>query len=262
MTKDGLITDRQGKILTAVIKEYTETANPVASGFLIEKFNLPFSSATVRNEMSLLEKKGFLEKPHVSAGRIPSDKGYRYFIDNLMEERKISADYVKKLEIELLKQKAKNARMERTTAKLLSSMSKCLVISGIVSKQEYFDFGMHNLLKSSEFSQLDDFSKMAAALDLIDENIDKILAKIEGNETKVFIGKENPIKEIQNFSMMVSPYRMENGERGLVALIGPKRMKYSKNKNLIDYVKKIIARGGKNKSLAVLLAANSLILVI
>ncbi|HHX58715.1 MAG TPA: HrcA family transcriptional regulator, partial [Candidatus Moranbacteria bacterium] len=84
MQESNLITERQERILSAVIKEYTETALPVSSGLLIKKYRLPYSSATVRNEMVFLEQKGFLRKPHVSAGRVPSDKGYRYFIDHLM----------------------------------------------------------------------------------------------------------------------------------------------------------------------------------
>lgn len=259
MQKSSLITERQGKILTVIIKEYTETALPVSSGLLIKKYRLPYSSATVRNEMVFLEKRGFLHKPHVSAGRVPSDKGYRYFIDYLMNDRDISKSYIKQLEVELLKEKAKSARLERTTAKLLSSMSKCLVISGVVNKNEYFDFGMHNLLTDPEFSDLDEFSKMTEALDLIDENVDKILAQLEGEETKIFIGKENPIKEIQDFSMIVTPYQLEGGEKGLVALIGPKRMKYGKNKKLMDYVKELI---GKKRKGGVGLAIFTLFLIV
>ncbi|HHX58769.1 MAG TPA: hypothetical protein GX706_03315 [Candidatus Moranbacteria bacterium] len=259
MQESNLITERQERVLAAVIKEYTETALPVSSGLLIKKYRLPYSSATVRNEMVFLEQKGFLRKPHVSAGRVPSDKGYRYFIDHLMEDRDISQNYVRQLEVELLKERAKNARLERTTAKLLSSMSKCLVVSGTVNKNEYFDFGMHNLLADPEFSGLDEFSKMTEALDLIDENVDKILAQLEGEETKIFIGKENPIKEIQDFSMMVTPYKLESGEKGLVALIGPKRMKYGRNKKLMDYVKELINRRKGEASLILIILGNGLL---
>jgi heat-inducible transcriptional repressor len=78
-------------------------------------------------------------------------------------------------------------------------------------------------------------------LDYIDENIDTILAKVKDGETKIFIGHENPIKEISNCSMVVSPYTTKEGERGVLAIIGPKRMKYAKNKSLLDYVRKLIS---------------------
>lgn len=233
---------RQGEILKTVIQEYTRTAAAVSSGLLKEKYRLKYSTATIRNEMLDLEKAGFLIKPHISSGRIPSDKGYRYFIDNLMEERELSPAYQKKLEMEIIKLKTKNARMERTTAKLLSSMSQCLAISGLVDKKEFYDFGIHNLLENPEFSNADDLSKLTLALDLIDENVDKILEKMKGNETRVFVGKENPLKEIQNCSMVVSPYQLKSGEKGLVAVIGPKRMKYEHNKGLVNFIKKIMGK--------------------
>ncbi|MDA3815379.1 MAG: HTH domain-containing protein [Patescibacteria group bacterium] len=238
-----MLDERQGKILKAIVKEYTENANPVSSGYLRKEYNLDYSTATIRSEMAELEEKGFLIKVYVSSGRIPSDKGYRYFIDNLMGERVLSRSYQKKLELELLKQKAKNARLERTTTKLLSSMSECLVLSGIIEKEEYFDFGMHNLLDDPELSDMDDLSRLTSALDLIDENIDKILSQVKEGETKIFVGKENPLKEAQNCSMIVAPYKMKKGGQGLIAIIGPKRMKYGRNKGLIDFVKKMLGGG-------------------
>lgn len=79
---------RKKKILQAIIEEYIETAEPVSSGNLVEELNC--SSATIRNEMAELEKIGFLEKPHTSAGRVPSQKGYRYYVDELVRDDKIS----------------------------------------------------------------------------------------------------------------------------------------------------------------------------
>jgi len=249
-----MLTKRQGEILKTIIQEYTQTATPVSSSLLKEKYQLDYSSATIRNDMLKLEEEGFLVKPHISAGRIPSDKGYRYFIDNLMRERDLSPGYQKKLELEILKLKARNARMERTTAKLLSSMSQCLAISGLIDKREYYDFGIHNLLETPELSNMDDLSKLTMALDLIDENVDKILEKIKGDETEIFVGKENPLKEIQNCSMVVSPYRLKSGERGLVAVIGPKRMKYDRNKGLVNFIKKIL--GTETFALAVIFSGS------
>ena len=88
---------RKKRILQAIVEEYIETAEPVSSGNLVKE--LEVSSATIRNEMAELEKIGFLEKPHTSAGRIPSQKGYRYYVDNLMKERKLSMMFFHILEI-------------------------------------------------------------------------------------------------------------------------------------------------------------------
>ena len=82
--------DRKKKILSSVVEDYIVSAEPVGSKTIMEKYNLEYSSATIRNDMKLLEEGGYLEQPHVSAGRIPSTKGYRYYVDNLMKEKKLS----------------------------------------------------------------------------------------------------------------------------------------------------------------------------
>lgn len=230
--------ERLKKILAAVIEEYTSSAVPVGSKILQDKYEFKVSSATIRNDMSELEKIGFLHQPHTSAGRIPTDKGYRFFVEEIMMDQKLSVADQKKLQAEVLKLKAQNKRISRTAAKLLSSFSGSLAISG--SEKEFFDFGIRELLDNPEFQNVDEFCQVAEALDYIDENIDTILSKIKDGETKIFIGKENPIKEISNCSMVVSPYRDKKGERGVLAIIGPKRMKYSKNKSLLDYMKKLL----------------------
>jgi heat-inducible transcriptional repressor len=79
-----LLTQRQEAILKAIIEDYVNTAEPVASKFLVKRPDISVSSATLRNEMADLEAEGFLKQPHTSAGRIPSDKGYRLFVDNLL----------------------------------------------------------------------------------------------------------------------------------------------------------------------------------
>jgi len=238
-----MLTDRQNDILKTIVQEYSETAIPVSSGLLIKKYSLLFSSATLRSEMVKLEESGYLNQPHISSGRVPSDKGYRYFIDNLIVREKTDLNYQKRLELELLKLKTKNARLERTTAKLLSSMSHCFAISGIVDKKEFHDFGMHNLIDDPELAGRENLSKLIMALDVIDENLDSMISGMKDGETKIFIGDENPIEAAKNCSMIVSPYQRSDGERGLLAIIGPKRMKYEKNKNLIDLVKKMLGKG-------------------
>ena len=80
------LSERKKQILKAIIGDYIRTAEPVGSKALTEGHALPFSSATIRNEMSELEELGYLEKPHTSAGRIPSPRGYRLYVDELMEQ--------------------------------------------------------------------------------------------------------------------------------------------------------------------------------
>ena len=81
------LTERRARLLSLIIGEYVDSANPVGSDAIVRRFDLPFSSATIRNEMARLEEEGYVTHPHTSAGRIPSDKGYRYYVEALMEER-------------------------------------------------------------------------------------------------------------------------------------------------------------------------------
>jgi len=240
-----MITERQGKILASVIYEYTKSGEPVSSSLIASKHYPEVSSATIRNEMLDLEKRGFLIKPHISAGRIPSDKGLRYFVDNLLQLRELSQKEQKRLEMEMLKLQAQNARLSRSVAKLLSLASQCLALSGLVDRREFYDFGMHTLLKDENFKKLDEVSKISAALDFLDLKIEKLTRAIGNDEVKIFIGEENPIEEMRQCSMIASPYLLETGERGIVAVIGPKRMRYGRNRNLVDFMRKLIKKKEK-----------------
>ena len=89
-----MLNDRKKEILQAIIEEYIQTAEPVSSNAIVQKYNLDCSSATVRNEMAVLEKEGYLDKPHTSAGRVPSAKGYRFYVDELLKEDTLSLEEV------------------------------------------------------------------------------------------------------------------------------------------------------------------------
>lgn len=240
MIYNGNMNIRQEKILSTVIEEYTQTAIPVGSKILVEKYKLGVSPATIRNDMMSLEKEGFLHQPHISAGRIPTDKGYRYFVEEVMRDKQLSKTEQQNLQKEFLKLKAQNTRLTKTTAKLLSHLSGNLAISGVFEKDEFSEFGMRELLEQPEFQELDEMCRLVEVLDYVDEKFDALLKGIKEGETKIFIGKENPIGEIENCSMMVSPYTLKSGEKGILALIGPKRMEYAKNKSLIEYMKKML----------------------
>lgn len=232
--------ERQEKILSAVVEEYTQTAIPVGSEVLVKKYHFNVSPATIRSDMTTLEKEGFLHQPHISAGRIPTDEGYRYFVEKIMPDKELSKDEQHKLQREFLKLKAQNTRLTRTTAKLLSNMSGAFAISGNIEKDEFADFGMRELMQQPEFKEMDEMCQLVEVLDYVDEKFEELVKGLKVGETKIFIGKENPIAGISNCSMLVSPYRLKTGEKGILALIGPKRMKYAKNKSVIEYVRKML----------------------
>jgi len=96
-----LLNDRKKKVLQAIIEEYIATAEPVSSATILENYNLDRSSATIRNDMAELEELGYIEKPHTSSGRIPSAKGYRFYVDELLNDEKISLDEIQYIKSKL-----------------------------------------------------------------------------------------------------------------------------------------------------------------
>lgn len=231
---------RSQDILSAIVEEYTKTAIPVGSSILFDKYDLRVSSATIRNEMAGLEDEGYLYQPHISSGRIPTDKGYRFFVEQIMGDKMLTLREQQNLQKEFLKLKAQNQRLTRTTARLMSHLSGNLAISGLIGKDEFYEFGVRDLLSEPEFKDMDEVCRLAEVLDYIDERFDNLVKEIGDDETRIYIGDENPLEDINSCSMIVSPYKTKTGEKGVLALIGPKRMKYAKNKSIIEYVKKML----------------------
>lgn len=233
--------DRQREVLAAIIELYTKTAEPVGSEALLERHHFPVSSATLRNDMLALEEAGYLYQPHTSAGRIPTDLGYRFYVEEMMGDKPLSKRDQLRLQEEFLKLQAKHTRTVRTTAKLLSALSGNLAVSGLLEKNEMYDFGMKALIDKPEFQEMGELARVVETLDTLDEKIDSLMAGMKDGETRIFIGEENPVTGIENCAMVVSPYRNRDGERGILAIIGPKRMEYAKNKSLIEHMKKLLS---------------------
>ncbi|HBV88132.1 MAG TPA: heat-inducible transcription repressor HrcA [Desulfosporosinus sp.] len=115
--------ERKRKILRAIVQDYIATAEPIGSRTIARKFDLGVSSATIRNEMADLEELGFIEQPHTSAGRIPSDAGYRYFVDCLMDPQALNAEEIEIIERESAKRINELQEVITHTSKLLSELT-------------------------------------------------------------------------------------------------------------------------------------------
>jgi len=236
------------------VREYVESAMPVSSALLAEKYDFGLSTATLRAEMLSLEEEGYLYQPHISAGRIPTDAGFRYFVDKLMEERALSLREQKALQAEVLKLKAQNEMLARQTAKLLSLMSDNLALSGLIESEDFYKSGTQKLLSKPEFNNLDSICALAEVLDYLDENVEDLWEHVKDSDRpQIMIGNENPAGGAGECSMVVSRYNLESGEQGMLAIIGPKRMEYSRNVSLIDYFKKILS--GNIPAIIVMIAA-------
>lgn len=232
---------RQAKILAAIVKEHCDTAQPIASKDLVDKGYFNVSGPTIRNEMQVLEKLGYITQPHTSAGRIPTDKGYRFFVNELMERVKLSAKEQERLKQEILKLQAVNVEITRRLAKITAEISGSA--SFAMFPEEMSAVGMSNLLDDPKLSH-EDALAVAEFFDHIDEKAPEILKEYSQATTpQAVIGSE--VKEVSlsknsDYSMIVSGLQLPSGKKGVLGLIGPKSMKYDKNLSLMEYIGKLL----------------------
>ena len=237
MQEKQTITSRQAKILAAIVKENCENCRPVASSDLASKYDLSVSSATIRNEMAELEKLEYITQPHTSAGRVPTDKGFRYFVNQLMHKVRLTLKEQEVLKRELLKLKVAHAEIGRRLAKVLSDYSHQAAFS--VFPEEVSTVGISNLLNNSALSG-EDAREIAKFFDDIDEYAEKMITDYASHEAEAFIGKELALSKTSDYSMIVSGVELPSGKKGVIGLIGPKSMKYEKHLGLMKYISKLL----------------------
>lgn len=319
--------DRKAKILHAIIKNYLDTGEPVGSRTISKYSDLNLSSATIRNEMSDLEELGYIVQPHTSAGRIPTDKGYRLYVDQIMKEKDREVSEMKELMVEkadkmelILKQVVKllatntnyatmisTPRYQRNKLKfiqlsqvdeehilavvvvegniiknkiidslepldnetilklniLLNSnlnglsideinlsvisqiKEKAGIHSGIVNSVldavaeaikpdedlEIYTSGATNIFKYPELSDTEKASELISALEEKQQLVNLVtetLTQEQENGIQVYIGNESPIQTMKDCSVVTATYELEEGVKGTIGIIGPKRMDYEK----------------------------------
>ncbi len=229
---------RQQKILALIVKDYSETANPVGSKELVDKYHLKESSATIRNEMAVLEQEGFIAQPHKSAGRVPTDRGYRLFVNELMRRFELSEKERRLLRTELAKLQIQHEQMGRSISGLLSQVSGSAAFALLPNQSSAT--GLSHIIGEPEFTDSKTMKQVAQLLENIDQTASKLVKKT-GVTAEAIIGGESPVPVPKNLSLVVSNVRMPNGKKGVIGIIGPKRMAYAKNLSIIEYLAKLIS---------------------
>jgi len=330
------LNERMKTILTAVVHRYITTAEPVSSGIIAQKYNLNLSTATIRHEMYLLEKNDYLSQPHTSSGRIPTDRGYRFYVDKLMVKNYLEEKEKREI-IQIYRKTKEFEETMKTTSQLLSNLTnnigvvlapviyndivrniqfvsvgnnriltvivtatglvcqKIISVSGeinkdrlsylsnfinsklaekdinitnlnnmlldeldkIISFQERFNHihnfleecfeigysenkvyldGRINIMKHPEFKEID---KLNYILSLIEE--ENLLAStirryLGFRKTKIIIGKESKLKEMQNCSLVTSEYTIKGKPAGAIGILGPTRMDYPRMVSIAEYI--------------------------
>lgn len=228
------VTERQKNILEKVIQEYIKNALPVSSKFLKQKCRLDISPATIRLDFGELTQAGFLKKSYISGGRVPTDKGYRFFVDNLFEKGCFAQDkkrIFKKFQ-EVFKEIDDVFRFSREIAKNLAVSSSNFAVSYFQDFNVFWKEGWDEILQEPEFHNFDYLRKFTELINDLEENVEKLDFVEKNKKIKVYIGKESPFRR-KEFSIIVG--RSSNPEkRAIFAILGPKRMNFKKNINLIN----------------------------
>lgn len=332
-----MLSERQIGLLKVIIDDFIQNDIPIGSEFLKNNHSLPYSSATIRNDMASLEEKGLLEKTHTSSGRIPSNKGYRYYVDNLIDENDLSQEIIRdlerifnnrKLELDEVIKEACNliSKMTNYTSVALGSDGKEEIVSKIeviplyqnsivllmitqsgkvehktfsikpgmslqelkkcvkiinntlvgtrlqdvtykineeiktsldmyVQKYEelfeafmqlFSNFehaniyvsGKNNIINQPQFN---DIAKIKQFLDIIEDyDFFGALAK-NAKGLSITIGQEKNTMLVDDLTIVTSNYEVSPNEKGIIAVIGPKRMDYDKVISMLDYTAKKIS---------------------
>lgn len=345
--------ERKMKILQAIIRNYLETGEPVGSRTISKYTDLNLSSATIRNEMSDLEELGFIVQPHTSAGRIPSDKGYRLYVDQMMaqkeEQLNQATQEVKEMQEMLLEREDKMESILKQIAKMLANNTNyatmvsapvvkgnklkfiqlsrvdakqlltTIVVEGNVIKNtmlrvneplddetllklnillntnlnglslaeinlamisklkqqagvyeeliaavldavadgmkedediEIYTSGAKNIFKYPELADHQRASELITTFEekkLLTELVNETLADEENTGIQVYIGSETPIQTMKDCSVVTATYELEDGIKGTIGIIGPRRMDYDKVISTLKNVKSQLDKSYKRK---------------
>lgn len=232
-----MLTERQKTILDAAIREYVARAEPVASAEIVKRHRLPYSPATVRAELLALDQAGYLTQPHTSAGRVPTDKGYRLFIN-----QRLASNGVEDREEKQLREVAGAAgplEFAREASRLMAHLTGKFVIAGFPDEDLFFKAGMREVMREPEFSDARMVQEFSALMETIEEEIDRWFDMSDLAEPMTFIGGENPIRLARRYGMIISAVGTPFQKESVIALIGPKRMNYGHDLALLRHFREL-----------------------
>lgn len=228
---------RRARLLAAVIREHVETAMPVGSEAIVEKYDLGVSSATVRNDMAALEEAGMLAQPHTSAGRVPTEPAYRWFAAQSMVGGRADAEALAARERRQLAAAA-DAAYEDDAVELARALAQLAGEAVFVSTAHgRYVAGMANLMAQPELGDRDAMLAVARALDGLDAAVAALRLRIGGGVT-VLIGADSPFGG-SLATVFTSAPRLDRG--GIVGILGPSRMDYDMNVALMREVHKLFS---------------------
>ncbi len=238
------LSERQAKLLKAVIEEYIATAEPVGSQSLVERYNLKVSPATVRNEMAALMRLGYLAQPHTSGGRAPTDIGMRYYLSSLMEEVELPVLQEVSLKQRLWQERFDFEKMLRQASVGLADLTSAMVMV-VTDDGRMVTSGTSKILDYPEFFDID---VTRAALHLGDDYdlcCDLFSKANPEEDVTVLIGEEMGLSNLNVCGLVLAPFSAGKIS-GTVGVLGPDRMNYATILPAARYIGSLLGEVGQS----------------
>ncbi|MFA6358064.1 MAG: hypothetical protein WCY09_05295 [Candidatus Omnitrophota bacterium] len=229
---------RRKSVLNSAINRYIKNAVPVASEDIAEEFDL--SSATIRNIFSELDESGYLKHPYTSGGRVPTDRGYRYYVDFLIQQMELVDNEKQRIFKDC---KRKMRRLDDALENTSEVISEITHYAGIVSFLEWQDKifykGISRILDQPEFKDADKIRLLVRLIEDKKRLLDIINRDFSG-KVRVYIGSELGFPEMENCSLIVSSFNLKNQPSGRLAVLGPMRMEYDHIIPTMEYISDVL----------------------
>ncbi|MDD5596174.1 MAG: hypothetical protein PHY94_08050 [Candidatus Omnitrophica bacterium] len=230
---------RKRSVLAATINRYIQQAEPVASEDIAQDFDL--SSATIRSIFAELEENGYLAHPYTSGGRIPTSKGYRYYVDFLLSQMELLDNEKEHIVSEYKRELSELGGILEKTSEVISVITHYAGLVSFLEREDRFFYkGISFILEQPEFQ---DLTKMRLIIKMMEDKkrMLNIINRDFSGKTKIYIGEELDDPEMQGCAVIVSSFMVKNKPSGRLAVLGPKRMEYQHAIPTLEYVSDILS---------------------
>jgi len=222
---------RKYKLFKTLVREHIATGVPVGSNLLVSKTGIDISPATVRNDMAELEEHGLLYQPHTSAGRVPTEAGYQFYVDNLMAVHPLNNNAAKALREIKKNYKVKDRELYKSLAKEMASISGETVIVAFGDNDIYYT-GFTNLFAKPELANTS--INMGNVIDKMNDVMHSTYHKINDHKVHFVVGRDNPFGD-KCASILAKV------DDHLVVILGLMRMDYDENTTIMEFVKELLS---------------------
>jgi len=230
---------RTTDILAALIEEYIRSGHPIGSSFLAERLTESLSPATIRAILHDLEEEGLISQPFTSAGRIPTDSGYRYYVNHL-PVRPLPSREAQGLQRELAAEEQSGHTQREAIPRVLSRFTRTLSITIDPQRGEVHDAGLVEVVEESD--TLDTIREISQVREAVAEAFEDLFGATQ-HAPAVFIGDENPLISAELSSIIAQRVPSSQGDV-LLIMVGPKRMAYQRNLSFVGSLAALLQEGG------------------